>query len=167
MKIVNATELISALQHSDPYGRSFCSVVMFFAPNCVFSQRIAGYVYLLAKLFPQLQVYAVNLHQRSSILDHLINQHGIAATPIILLFENNIAKIRLYDESNSLRSLADILVRKTDLKLPPGIKSEELYNYGVETEEIRDQYNQFITQFFNFEEVATGIDRLELNSCKK
>ncbi|KAI6184039.1 Thioredoxin domain-containing protein [Aphelenchoides bicaudatus] len=156
MKIVNATELISALQETDVFDR--CSVVMFFAPNCVFSRQAAEYVYLLAKLFPQLRVYAVNIHKRSSVLDHMINQHGIAATPIIFLFENKVAKLRLV-ESSSLRSLAEIILRRTDLKLPKGIKLEELSTYGVANEDLRHEYNHFINEFFDFEEYTNGIDR--------
>jgi thiol-disulfide isomerase/thioredoxin len=82
LKIVNATELVNALQEIDQFGRPICSVVMFYAPNCVFSRRIAGYVYLLAKLFPQLQIYAINIHKRSSLLDHMINQHGIGRSKV-------------------------------------------------------------------------------------
>lgn len=159
MKIVNATELINALQHTDPFGCSFCSIVVFYSPSCVFSRRVAGYVYLLAKLFPQLQVYAVNLNQKSPILDHLINQHGIAATPVIFLFENNIAKLRLYDESKSLEALAETILRRTDLKLPKGVNSDDLFTYGVANDDLREQYDVFITQFFNFDEVVNGIDR--------
>lgn len=81
------------------------------------------------------------------------------ATPILFLFENNIAKIRLYDESSSFKSLASIITRRTDLKLPTGMKPEELSAYGMGSDEIREQYSEFITEFFNFDELAIGIDR--------
>lgn len=84
MTIVNASQLINILQEKDDFGRPICSIVMFYSPNCVFSKRVAGYVYLLAKLFPQLQVYAINIHKRSPLLDQMINQHGIGK--IYLLF---------------------------------------------------------------------------------
>lgn len=160
MRIINATEFFNILQETDPFDRPICSVVMFYSPSCVFSRRVAGYVYLLAKLFPQLQIYAVNLHSRSSLLDRLINQHGVVATPIIILYENSIAKVRLYDENSSLRSLTEIILRRTDLRLPPGVKLEELSQFGVAEEHLKQEYAQFINQFFDFEEMVNGIDRL-------
>jgi thiol-disulfide isomerase/thioredoxin len=159
MRIVNASVLLQELKENDAFGRPICSVVMFYAPNCVFSRRIASYVYSLAKLFPQLRVLALNVHQRSSLLDQLINQHGIAATPATFLFENNVARIRLYDENSSFRALVKILLKQTDLKLPPGVKPENLDTYGNGSEELRNQYNEYIQQFFGLEEVADGIDR--------
>jgi thiol-disulfide isomerase/thioredoxin len=151
--------LLQELKENDAFGRPICSIVMFYAPNCVFSRRIAGYVYSLAKLFPQLRVLALNVHQRSSLLDQLINQHGIAATPVTFLFENNVARIRLYDENSSFRALVKILLKQTDLKLPPGVKPEHLDTYGNGSEELRTQYNEYIQQFFGLEEAADGIDR--------
>jgi hypothetical protein len=39
------------------------------------------------------------------------------------------------------------------------MKPEELSTYGMGSDEIREQYSEFITEFFNFDELATGIDR--------
>jgi hypothetical protein len=50
-------------------------------------------------------------------------------------------------------------LRKTDLKLPNGIKPGDLSTYGVENDDLRQEYGQFINQFFDFEEFSTGIDR--------
>ena len=51
---------------------------MFYATSCIFSRRVASYVYAIAQLFPQLRVYAVNVHENSSAMDRLINYHGVA-----------------------------------------------------------------------------------------
>jgi hypothetical protein len=39
------------------------------------------------------------------------------------------------------------------------MKVEEMSSYGIANEDLRQEYNQFILEFFNFEEVVNGIDR--------
>ncbi|KAI6188340.1 Thioredoxin domain-containing protein 15-like protein [Aphelenchoides besseyi] len=159
--IVDGNMLIEQLKELDPFGRPMCSVVFFYSPNCVFSTRVAGYVYSVAQLFPKLRVFALNVDNKSTS-DQLINQHGIAATPVLFLFENQVARLRLHDDMNSFQSLVELLLKRTDLALPPGIKRQDLNTIGNTSESSTEhfvEYREFILNFFEFADMSDGVDR--------
>lgn len=62
-----------------------CSLTMFYAPWCPFSASAAPHFNALARIFPDLRLYAVD-----SSLHHSLNtQFGIMALPTILIFHNS------------------------------------------------------------------------------
>ncbi|KAI6175135.1 Thioredoxin domain-containing protein 15-like protein [Aphelenchoides fujianensis] len=160
--IVDGDVLMERLKHVDPFGRSICSLVFFYSPTCVFSSRVAGYVYSLAHLFPKLRVYALNVDNKAPSTEQLINQHGVAATPVLFLFENHVARVRMHDDSGSFRLLVELLLKRTDLRLPPTIKRDDLNRIGNASNENAEhfvEYREFIANFFQFADMSDGIDR--------
>ncbi|KAI6242723.1 hypothetical protein M3Y99_00178400 [Aphelenchoides fujianensis] len=160
--IVDGDVLIERLKHVDPFGRPICSLVFFYSPTCVFSSRVAGYVYSLAHLFPKLRVYALNVDNKAPSTEQLINQHGVAATPVLFLFENHVARVRMHDDSGSFRLLVELLLKRTDLRLPPTIKRDDLNRIGNASNENAEhfvEYREFIANFFQFADMSDGIDR--------
>lgn len=170
--MVEARELIDRLQQTDAYGRPVCSLVMFYSVDCIFSRRIAGYVYSLAQLFPHLRVYALNVHQKSTAMDQLINQHGIAATPVLFLFENQIARSRFHDGSNSFQAIVKIVLKRTDLKLPLDVTWDNLSLIGGSDDgasnespsEYESEYANLIGDLFNFNDLSYGVDRYYISA---
>jgi len=66
-------------------GAASCSLTMFYAPWCPFSASAAPHFNALARIFPDIRLYAVD-----SSLHHSVNtQFGIMALPTILIFHNS------------------------------------------------------------------------------
>lgn len=89
--MVNATQYQAYLveeHNSSVANRSqlaTCSVTMFFAPWCQFSAEAAPHYNALARVFPQLRLYAVDSSEHYS----LNTQYGVMAVPSIFVFHNS------------------------------------------------------------------------------
>jgi len=62
-----------------------CSLTLFFASWCDFSASAAPHYNALARVFPQLKMYAVD----SSMYHSLNTQYGVMAVPTLLVFHNS------------------------------------------------------------------------------
>lgn len=62
-----------------------CSLTLFFASWCDFSARAAPHYNALARVFPQIKMYAVD----SSLHHNLNTQFGVMAVPTLLVFHNS------------------------------------------------------------------------------
>ena len=89
--MVNATQYQSYLfdeHNSSVSNRSqsaTCSITMFYAPWCQFSAEAAPHYNALARVFPQLRLYAVDSSEHHS----LNTQFGVMAVPSIFVFHNS------------------------------------------------------------------------------
>jgi len=89
--MVNATQYQAYLveeHNSSVANRSqlaTCSVTMFYAPWCQFSAEAAPHYNALARVFPQLRLYAVDSSEHYS----LNTQYGVMAVPSIFVFHNS------------------------------------------------------------------------------
>lgn len=59
VKILSSTELLDRLGNKNDYSNN-CAVVLFFAPWCTFCARVGPHFNALARVFPQLDVYAID-----------------------------------------------------------------------------------------------------------
>ena len=71
---------VSALEYD-----CVCSLTLFFASWCDFSARAAPHYNALARVFPQIKMYAVD----SSLHHNLNTQFGVMAVPTLLVFHNS------------------------------------------------------------------------------
>ena len=62
-----------------------CSLTLFFASWCDFSAAAAPHYNALARVFPQIKMYAVD----SSLYHSLNTQYGVMAVPTLLVFHNS------------------------------------------------------------------------------
>lgn len=91
VSLLNGTELQLQLAGEFQPGVSnrsqpaTCSIALFFASWCQFSAQAAPHYNALARVFPQVRLYAVD-----SSLHHSLNtQYGVMAVPSILVFHNS------------------------------------------------------------------------------
>ena len=60
VEILNSTQLMDRLGSNKNESNNKCAVVLFYAPWCTFSAQAAPHFNALARVFPQLDVYAIN-----------------------------------------------------------------------------------------------------------
>jgi len=91
VRILNNTEFQARLTdelNSSVSNRSeaaHCSITFFYAPWCEFSAAAAPHFNALARVFPDIKMYAVD----SSMYHSLNTQYGVMALPSVLMFHNS------------------------------------------------------------------------------
>uniref|UniRef100_A0A7E4VHH3 Thioredoxin domain-containing protein n=1 Tax=Panagrellus redivivus TaxID=6233 RepID=A0A7E4VHH3_PANRE len=129
-------------QMRDACGRPWCMVSLFYSSSCLFSAKVANRFGELAEIYPHLFVVAVNVANRDPSTDFLISHYGIAATPVIVFWENGFPRFKVTETPGDFDSLVHALKDKSDLKydrawIPdtctetPEDCPDELYSYEV------------------------------------
>jgi|ERR1712004_343797 len=110
VKIVNSTELLNMLTLKNE-TQGVCSLVLFFAPWCVFCAETAPHYNAMARAFPGLDVMAIDaIH-----FNNLNARFGTIAVPNILLFHNTKAVARFNHTVRNFESLLEFVKNVTGL----------------------------------------------------
>jgi len=110
--IVNSTELLTRLtMKNETHG--ICSLVLFFAPWCVFCAQTAPYYNAVPRVFPQIQVLAIDAVHFSS----LNARFGTIAVPNILLFHNTKAVARFNHTERTFESIVEFVSNITGVEV--------------------------------------------------
>uniref|UniRef100_A0A183BSU3 Thioredoxin domain-containing protein n=1 Tax=Globodera pallida TaxID=36090 RepID=A0A183BSU3_GLOPA len=126
LRQMSARELLALAKRRDPYGRPTCMLTLFYAPDCVFSAKVADTFFRLAPLLPKLRVVAVDVSVGGKGTESLISHYGISSTPVIALWQDGFPRYRLYDDYARLDTLLRVLRSHTDLSpLTPSSLDEE------------------------------------------
>lgn len=107
--LVNASQLSDSLSPS----RNECSLVIFYAPSCIFCAKSAPYLNGIARFYPNISVMAVNINESNS----LNMKYGIVAVPMVLLMHNIRPVAKLNHTNTSLESLASFIEKHTGIQI--------------------------------------------------
>ncbi|VDK51100.1 unnamed protein product [Anisakis simplex] len=117
MKSAELMHLISAM--NDNIDLPLCMLTVFYAPDCIFSVRMAPFLHAVPRVYPQLRVVASDASEYS----RLHSRYGISGTPTIMLWLDGMAVARMDDEPFSLRAFEEFIEKWTDLE---GVRSVEI-----------------------------------------
>ncbi|KAL3081551.1 hypothetical protein niasHT_037273 [Heterodera trifolii] len=115
LRQLSARELLAFAKRRDPFGRPVCMLTLFYAPDCVFSAKVADTFFRVAPLLPKLHVVAVDVSVGGKGTESLISHYGISSTPVIALWQDGFPRYRLYDDYARLDTLLRVLRTHTDL----------------------------------------------------
>uniref|UniRef100_A0A1I8AAN2 Thioredoxin domain-containing protein n=1 Tax=Steinernema glaseri TaxID=37863 RepID=A0A1I8AAN2_9BILA len=87
----NISQLQDALARKDPFGRPFCNVVVFYGEGCPFSVKMAEVVNALPRIFPRLNVMAID----AAATTKFNSRYGVAGTPMVVLYQDANVRARL------------------------------------------------------------------------
>lgn len=110
VQIMNSSELLQQLG-SRNLTNGHCTVVLFYAPWCIFSARVAPHYNALARAFPKLDVVAIDAFHFSN----LNSRFGTIAVPNVMIFHNAKAVARFNGTERTLESLASFVNNVTGM----------------------------------------------------
>jgi thiol-disulfide isomerase/thioredoxin len=110
--IYNSSQLLAHLgsrTNGSAVGR--CTVVLFYAPWCMFCVRLAPHYNALARAFPMLDIVAIDAFHFSS----LNSRFGTIAVPNIMVFHNAKAVARFNGTDRTLHTIASFIANVTGI----------------------------------------------------
>lgn len=107
--IVNNTQLLSILSFDKNETEGDCVLVLFFVPYCRFCSNMAPSFNALARVYPQLNIIAVDAAQFSN----LNAKFGTVSVPNILLFHQSRAMMRFNSTEKSFENLVSFVKNAT------------------------------------------------------
>ncbi|XP_061191278.1 thioredoxin domain-containing protein 15-like [Saccostrea echinata] len=107
--IVNNTQLLSILSFDKNETEGDCVLVLFFVPYCRFCSDMAPSFNALARVYPQLNIIAVDAAQFSN----LNAKFGTVSVPNILLFHQSRAMMRFNSTEKSFANLVSFVKNAT------------------------------------------------------
>lgn len=111
VKIVNSSELLLQLGSKNATnGR--CTVVLFYAPWCIFSAQVAPHYNALARAFPKLDVVAIDAFHFSN----LNSRFGTIAVPNVMIFHSAKAVARFNGSERTLEYLTTFVSNVTGMQ---------------------------------------------------
>ena len=116
LHILNSTEFLKLVSMRDSCGRPWCMVSLMYSKSCIFSAKVADRFGELAEIYPKLLITAVEVSNKETSTETLINHYGIAATPVIVLWENGLPRYKITEEPGKFDSVVEVLQRKTNLQ---------------------------------------------------
>lgn len=122
--IVNNTELLSILSFDNNSTEGDCVLVLFFVPYCRFCAAMAPSFNALARVYPQLNIIAVDAAQFSN----LNAKFGTVSVPNILLFHQSRAVVRFNSTEKSFTNLVSFVKNSTGFEpnITVTVTSEDL-----------------------------------------
>lgn len=122
--IVNNTQLLSILSFDNNNTEGDCVLVLFFVPYCRFCAAMAPSFNALARVYPQLNIIAVDAAQFSN----LNAKFGTVSVPNILLFHQSRAVVRFNSTEKSFTNLVSFVKNSTGFEpnITVNVTSEDL-----------------------------------------
>lgn len=122
--IVNNTQLLSILSFDNNNTEGDCVLVLFFVPYCRFCAAMAPSFNALARVYPQLNIIAVDAAQFSN----LNAKFGTVSVPNILLFHQSRAVVRFNSTEKSFTNLVSFVKNSTGFEpnITVTVTSEDL-----------------------------------------
>ncbi|KAK3091543.1 hypothetical protein FSP39_020644 [Pinctada imbricata] len=111
VNIINNTRLVNLLSFDKNETTSDCVLVLFYAPYCHFCARIGPSYNALARVFPQLEIVAVDAAQFSN----LNAKFGTVSVPNIILFHQSRSAVRFNQTDKSFNNLIEFVKNSTGL----------------------------------------------------
>lgn len=120
VRIVNSSELLQQLgSRNATNGR--CTVVLFYAPWCVFSAQVAPHYNALARAFPMLDVVAIDAFHFSN----LNSRFGTIAVPNVMIFHSAKAVARFNGSERTLECLTSFVSNVTGMQANSSVEVTE------------------------------------------
>ncbi|KAG1656511.1 Thioredoxin domain-containing protein 15 [Nymphon striatum] len=114
VKLVNYSHLQEFLSNpgnknvSSNENETSCVLVLFYASWCSFSSAIAPHYNALGRIFPQLDVFAID----SSSFKSLNTRYGIMGVPTVALFNRgNQVSVKLNDSEGNINGMVNFLLK--------------------------------------------------------
>lgn len=122
--IVNNTQLLSILSFDNNNTEGDCVLVLFLVPYCRFCAAMAPSFNALARVYPQLNIIAVDAAQFSN----LNAKFGTVSVPNILLFHQSRAVVRFNSTEKSFTNLVSFVKNSTGFEpnITVTVTSEDL-----------------------------------------
>lgn len=122
--IVNNTQLLSILSFDNNNTEGDCVLVLFFVPYCRFCAAMAPSFNAIARVYPQLNIIAVDAAQFSN----LNAKFGTVSVPNILLFHQSRAVVRFNSTEKSFTNLVSFVKNSTGFEpnITVTVTSEDL-----------------------------------------
>ncbi|VDN04415.1 unnamed protein product [Thelazia callipaeda] len=114
VNLMNSSQLLAHITADNHLssGYSNCMLTVFYAPDCVFSSRMAPHLFLLSQVYPQLHIVATD----ASVHSKLNSRYGIIATPTVLLWIDGNVVSRMDEPPFSIAAFKNYIERWTDLE---------------------------------------------------
>uniref|UniRef100_A0AC34QDD5 Thioredoxin domain-containing protein n=1 Tax=Panagrolaimus sp. JU765 TaxID=591449 RepID=A0AC34QDD5_9BILA len=115
LHILNSTDFLKLVAQRDSCTRPWCMISLMYSKSCIFSAKVAERFEELASIFPHLMVTAVDVSSKDGSMDTLISHYGIAATPVLVLWENGLPRYKVTEEPGNFDAVVQVLQNKSDL----------------------------------------------------
>uniref|UniRef100_A0A0N5AVR6 Thioredoxin domain-containing protein n=1 Tax=Syphacia muris TaxID=451379 RepID=A0A0N5AVR6_9BILA len=129
----NSVELLSPSEmfkridiHLQNKGLPLCMISAFYAPNCYFSFQMSPHLNALPRMFPHLEVVAVDASESS----RLYTRYGVIGTPTVILWINGLPAFRMDEAPFSLQSFKKFVERRTDLEAIRSVNVTDEDHFG-------------------------------------
>lgn len=130
VKIVNSSELLQQLGSRNSTNGQ-CTIVLFYAPWCIFSAQVAPHYNALARAFPKLDVVAIDAFHFSN----LNSRFGTIAVPNVMIFHSAKAIARFNGSERTLACLSSFVSNVTGMQANSSVEvTEEDYVGPLQSE---------------------------------
>ncbi|KHN85127.1 Thioredoxin domain-containing protein 15 [Toxocara canis] len=122
VELMNSSELLRLISAmNDNEDLPLCMLTAFYAPECIFSARMAPFLNALPRAYPQLRVVACDASEYS----RLHTRYGISGTPTIILWLDGMGVARMDDPPFSLDAFKEFIEKWTDLESIRSVSLQE------------------------------------------
>lgn len=137
--LVNGTELLRLLQFSSDSKHGNCLLVMFYAPYCPFSAKVAPAYNALGRAFRTLHVVAIDAVKFNSVNTRL----GTFAVPNILFFHNGRPVLKFNNTDRTFDNLISFVASATGFQPNEAVNvTDEDYEGPLSSIEV--QYRDYL-----------------------
>uniref|UniRef100_A0AC35EWH7 Thioredoxin domain-containing protein n=1 Tax=Panagrolaimus sp. PS1159 TaxID=55785 RepID=A0AC35EWH7_9BILA len=116
LHLLSSDEFLQIVKERDHCGRPWCMLSLFYSKQCIFSAKVADRFAELGEIFPNMLLVAVDASAKEYNVETLISHYGIAATPVIVLWENGFPRYKVTETPGDFDSLIKVLQQKSDLR---------------------------------------------------
>uniref|UniRef100_A0AC34GTY1 Thioredoxin domain-containing protein n=1 Tax=Panagrolaimus sp. ES5 TaxID=591445 RepID=A0AC34GTY1_9BILA len=116
LHLLSSDEFLQMTKERDSCGRPWCMLSLFYSKQCIYSAKVADRFAELALMYPNMVVVAVDAAAKENNVETLISHYGIAATPVIVLWENGYPRYKVTETPGDFDSLVRVLQQRSDLR---------------------------------------------------